>query len=52
MKDLDEETFDLSAKNPTGGEVVAHRKPEEILKEIQELDNESAEVLAGIKKLL
>jgi len=52
VMELDEETFDLSVKNPTGGEVVAHRKPEEILKEIQELDNESAEVLAGIKKLL
>ena len=52
VKDLDEDTFDLSVKNPDGGEVVTHRKPEEILKEIQELDKESAEVLAGIKKLL
>jgi len=52
VKELDEETFDLSVKNPNGGEVVAHRKPEEILEEIQELDKESAEVLAGIKKLL
>lgn len=52
VKDLDEETFDLSVKNPDGGEVVVHRKPDEILKEIQELNKESAEVLAGIKKLL
>ena len=52
VKDLDEETFDLSVKNPDGGEIVVHRKPEQILKEIQELDKESAEVLAGIKKLL
>ena len=52
VKELDEETFDLSVKNPDGGEVVAHRKPEEILKEIQELDKESAEVLAEIKSLL
>jgi type I restriction enzyme M protein len=52
VKDLDEETFDLSVKNPDGGEVAVHRKPDEILKEIQELDKESAEVLAGIKKLL
>jgi type I restriction enzyme M protein len=51
-KELDEETFDLSVKNPNGGEVVAHRKPEEILKEIQELDKESAELLSGIMKLL
>ncbi|NBU71793.1 MAG: SAM-dependent DNA methyltransferase, partial [Bacteroidetes bacterium] len=52
VKDLDQEIFDLSVKNPNGGEVVVHRKPEEILKEIQELDKESAEVLAEIKKLL
>jgi type I restriction enzyme M protein len=52
VKDLDEETFDLSVKNPDGGEVVVHRKPEQILKEIQQLDEESAKVLAGIKKLL
>ena len=52
VKELDEETYDLSVKNPNGGEVVAHRKPEEILKEIQELDEESAKVLADIKKLL
>ena len=52
VKDLDEETFDLSVKNPDGGEVVVHRKPEQILKEIQELDKESAEVLAEIKKML
>lgn len=52
VKDLDEETFDLSVKNPDGGEVVAHRKPEQILKEIQELDEEGAKVLAVIKKLL
>ena len=52
IKDLDQETFDLSAKNPNGGEVVVHRKPEEILKEIQALDQERAEVLAEIKKLL
>jgi len=31
---------------------VVHRKPEDILKEIQELDKESAEVLGEIKKLL
>ena len=52
IKELDQETFDLSVKNPNGGEVVIHRKPDEILKEIEELDEESAEVLAGIKRLL
>lgn len=52
VKDLDKETFDLSVKNPDGGEVVVHRKPEDILKEIHKLDEESAEVLGEIKKLL
>ena len=52
VKDLDEETFDLSVKNPDGGELVVHRKPEQILKEIQELDKECAEVLGNIKALL
>ncbi len=43
---------DLSVKNPNGGEEVNHRSPKEIMAEIAALDVESAEVLAGIKKLL
>jgi type I restriction enzyme M protein len=46
------EGFDLSVKNPNGGEVVAHRSPEEIMNEIAALDAESAEVLGNIKALL
>ena len=38
-------TFDLSVKNPNGGEEVTHRSPEEIMDEIAALDAESAEVL-------
>lgn len=49
---LDPETCDLSVKNPHGGEVVAHRRPQEILKEIAALDAESAEVLGKIRALL
>ena len=45
-------TFDLSVKNPTGGEVVAHRSPQDIMDEIAALDAESAEVLATIRALL
>jgi len=45
-------TFDLSVKNPDGGEEIPHRSPEEIMAEIAALDAESAEVLAGIRKLL
>ena len=49
---LDRKTFDLSVKNPNGGEEIAHRSPEAIMGEIAALDAESAEVLAGIRKLL
>jgi type I restriction enzyme M protein len=39
-------------KNPSGGEVVVHRSPQEILKEIAALDAESAEVLETIRELI
>ena len=51
-KTINKETFDLSVKNPNGGEEVKHRTPEKILDEIAALDAESAEVLANIRKLL
>jgi type I restriction enzyme M protein len=51
-KDVDQSTFDLSVKNPEGGEEVTHRRPEEIMDEIAALDMESAEVLASIRALL
>ena len=50
--DIDQASFDLSVKNPDGGEEVAHRSPLEIMGEIAALDAESAKVLAGIKTLL
>jgi type I restriction enzyme M protein len=46
------EGFDLSVKNPNGGEEVKHRSPQEIMDEIAALDAESAEVLGNIKGLL
>ncbi len=49
---IDQATFDLSVKNPDGGEEVVHRSPQDILDEITELDAESAEVLANIRALL
>lgn len=51
-KDIDPKTFDLSVKNPNGGEEVTHRSPKAILEEIATLDAESAEVLGKIKALL
>jgi type I restriction enzyme M protein len=49
---FDQTTFDLSVKNPNGGEEVIHRSPQEIMDEIAVLDQESAVVLKNIKQLL
>ena len=51
-KTIDQTTYDLSVKNPNGGEEVVHRSPQAIMKEIAALDAESAEVLSKIKALL
>jgi type I restriction enzyme M protein len=51
-KTIDQNTFDLSVKNPNGGDVVAHRSPQEILDEIAALDAESAAALETIRELL
>jgi type I restriction enzyme M protein len=50
--DIDQSTFDLSVKNPNGGEEVAHRSVEDILAEIAALDVESAGVLERIRGLV
>lgn len=51
-KDIDISTFDLSVRNPNGGEVVAHRTPRAIMDEIMALDVESAEVLKKIREMV
>ena len=49
---IDPKTFDLSVKNPNGGEEIAHRSPAKIMEEISRGDAECAEVLGDIKALL
>lgn len=49
---LDTETYDLSVKNPNGGDEVVLRSPQEILDEVAALDAESADVLATIRELV
>lgn len=49
---IDHATWDLSVKNPNGGEEVTHRSPAEIIEEISRSDAEAAEILEGIKGLL
>jgi type I restriction enzyme M protein len=49
---IDPESWDLSVKNPHGGEALALRSPQEIMAEIAALDAESAEVLGRIRALV
>lgn len=52
VPNIDRTTFDLSVKNPNGGEEVVHRTPLEIMDEIAALDAESAEALERIRELV
>jgi len=52
IKDIDQTTFDLSAKNPNTPEEAPLRKPKEILKEMADLDKESAAVLNSILEMI
>lgn len=49
---IDQNTFDLSAKNPNRNDDVALREPREILEEITRLDKESEAILEKIGALL
>lgn len=50
--DIDQETFDLSVKNPNKADEAPLREPEEIIAEMVALDAECAEILEGIKGML
>jgi len=49
---LNEETCDLSVKNPNKKEEVVHREPKDIIDEIKLLDLESMEILSRIGELV
>lgn len=49
---LDEDTYDLSVKNPNTPEAAPLRDPQDILAEITTLDAESAKILADIRAML
>ncbi|MBF0203584.1 MAG: N-6 DNA methylase [Desulfamplus sp.] len=52
IKDVDQTTFDLSAKNPNKKEEAALRQPQEIVEEMKALDKESADILESILELI
>lgn len=52
VSDLDEATLDLSVKNPNLPEEAPLRSPEEILKEMEQLDYETNSILKSLKELI
>ncbi len=52
IKDIDQTTFDLGAKNPNKKAEAALRQPEEILEEMKILDEESTDILNSILELI
>ena len=52
VADINEDTFDLSVKNPNTPEEAPLRSPKEILAEMKALDAETNAVLKSIQKLL
>lgn len=52
IKDIDQSTFDLSAKNPNKKEEISLRQPRQILEEMKALDEESAKILNSILELI
>ena len=52
IKDIDQTTLDLSAKNPNTPEEAPLRKPKVIIDEIKELDQESADILNSIADII
>ncbi|MDZ7662515.1 N-6 DNA methylase [Thiohalophilus sp.] len=52
IEDIDQETWNLSVKNPSKVEEDPLRDPEVIINEIETLDTESEEILEGIRGML
>jgi type I restriction enzyme M protein len=52
VAEINEDTFDLSVKNPNTPEEAPLRSPEEILAEMEALDDETNTILKSIKELI
>ena len=52
LSDVDQTTFDLSAKNPNTPEEAPLRQPNEILEAMAALDKETADVMNDLKLLI
>lgn len=49
---INQDTWDLSVKNPNVNDEVIHKSPEALIKELEEIDAENKEILNRIKSLL
>ncbi len=52
LDDVDPKTLDLSVKNPNKNDEIVYREPKDIIAEIEQLDIQSAEIIAKIKELV
>ncbi len=52
VKNINQDTFDLSVKNPNKKEEAQLREPKEILEEMKKLDEESEKILNSIKEIV
>jgi type I restriction enzyme M protein len=52
ISSINQENWDLSVKNPNANDEVIHKNPEELIKELEEIDVENREILNRIKSLL
>jgi len=52
IANINEDTFDLSVKNPNTPEEAPLRSPKEILSEMENLDAETNDILKSIKELI
>jgi outer membrane lipoprotein-sorting protein len=52
ISNIDQNTFDLSAKNPNKKEEITLREPKTILEEMKALDSESQNILNSILELI
>ena len=52
MKNIDQTTFDLSAKNPNKKEEAALRQPQQILEEMKALDEESSLLIDNLQLII
>ena len=52
IADINQDTFDLSARNPHAPDEIAMRDPQEILNEMKKLDRQSRAAIREISKLL